>query len=102
MFPETLAACACFPNVSQLCHTGSIVSSVNFCFQKAKFASATRQKHSVFPRGMETWEIKETLMETCFLVLPGLYGIAVTATLAKQISVEYRLFWRFCKNRLCC
>ncbi len=52
---ETLAKHKCFPNSPQFCHTGIIVSSVHFCFQGAKIASATPQKknHSVFPRGIE-------------------------------------------------
>ena len=37
-----------------------------FCFQEAKFASATRQKHFVFPRGMEAWQNEETITETRF------------------------------------
>ena len=34
MFSETPVARACFHNVSQFCHTGSIVSSVNFVSKK--------------------------------------------------------------------
>jgi len=53
MFPETCVARVCSPNVSQFCRTGKIVSNVNFCFQQTKYVFATRQKHSVFPRGTE-------------------------------------------------
>ena len=53
MFPETFVVLACFPNVSQFCHTRNIVSSYNVCFREAKYVSATRQKHSVFPWCME-------------------------------------------------
>ena len=42
---------ACFPNVSQFCRPGSIVSRVT---KKQNFVSATRQKLFVFPRGKET------------------------------------------------
>ena len=31
MFPETFVARACFPNVSQFCHTRNIVSRYNVC-----------------------------------------------------------------------
>ena len=48
MFPETFAASACFPNVSQFYHAGSIVFSVNFGLKEAKYVSAKQQKHSVF------------------------------------------------------
>ena len=34
MFPETPVARACFPNIFQFFHTGSIVSSVNFVSKK--------------------------------------------------------------------
>ncbi len=51
MFPKTNVARACFPNVSQFCHTESIVSSVYFVSKKH-----TQQKHFVFPRGMEAWQ----------------------------------------------
>ncbi len=45
VFPETPVARACFPDVSQFCHTGSIVSSVNlslkskicFCYTAKTF-----------------------------------------------------------------
>ena len=62
----------CFPALPH----GTHCFQRQFCFQEAKFASATRQKHFVFPRGMEAWQHgktrTETIMETCFLVLPGL------------------------------
>ena len=62
MFLETSAARTCFSNVSHFCHTGGIVSQRRVCFQEAKFASATRQKHYVFPRGMEAWQNEKTIM----------------------------------------
>ncbi len=34
MFPETFVSRACFPNVSQFCRMGSIVSGVNFVSKK--------------------------------------------------------------------
>ncbi len=40
-------------------------------FLFAKFASFTRQKHSVFPRGIEPWQIEKTFMETCFQHVSG-------------------------------
>ena len=63
MFPQ------CFPVLPH----GKHCFQDQFCFQEANFASATRQKHFVFPRGMETLQNEETITETCFLVLPGLY-----------------------------
>ena len=56
MFPQ------CFPVLPH----GKHCFQRQFCFQEAKFASATRQKHFVFPRGMETWQNEETITEPCF------------------------------------
>ena len=56
MFPK------CFPVLPHEKHC----FQRQFCFQEAKFASATWQKHFVFPRGMETWQNEETITETCF------------------------------------
>ena len=63
MFPQ------CFPVLPH----GKHCFQRQFCFQEAKFTSVARQKHLVFPCGMEAWQNEETITETCFLVLPGLY-----------------------------
>ncbi len=70
MFPETPIARPCLTYVSHFCHTDSIVS-ITLCFQEAKFAFAKRQKHFVFPRGMEVCQNGETIMETCFQNVSG-------------------------------
>ena len=39
MFPETFTACACFPNISQICHTGieHLLTRIRPCEQWRKF-----------------------------------------------------------------
>ncbi|KAL9960135.1 hypothetical protein ACROYT_G033545, partial [Oculina patagonica] len=68
-----------FINVSQFCHTRSIVSCVSFCLREAKFASAKGQKHFVFPRGIDQRPRQNKknnsgniFPETCFLIFAGL------------------------------
>ena len=60
-----------------------------FCFQEAKFASDIWQKHFVFPRGMEAWQNGETVMETCFLVLPGPYSFHYTKFLQLSLTQKF-------------
>ena len=75
--PETPVARACFPNVAQFCHTGSIVSSINFVSKPQNLLLLHGRNISCFrPRGIEAWQNEETITETCFLVLPGPYGSA--------------------------
>lgn len=59
-------------SVSQFCRTGNIFSNVSFCFQEPKYVSATRQKHSVFSRGIEP----------CFLMFPSFSTIGNICSLA--------------------
>ena len=61
---EAFVSRACFPNVSQFCHTKSIVSFVSFCLQ-VKYASSIRQRHSVLRRNMEIFPcFNRFLLET--------------------------------------
>jgi len=56
IFPETFIVFiehACFPNVSQFCHTGTIVSSISFCFQGANYASVIQQRILTIIRACE-------------------------------------------------
>ena len=65
MFPETPVT-RMFPSCFPVLPHGKHCFQRQFCFQEAKFASATRQKHFVSPRGMEAWQNEETIRETGF------------------------------------
>ena len=63
---NTCSACM-FPQCFPVLPHGKHCFQGQFCFQKAKCAAATRQKHFVFPPGIEaTGQNEETITETCF------------------------------------
>ena len=92
VFPETPVARACFPNVSQFCHSGKHCFQRQFCFQEAKFASATQQKHFVFPRGMETWQNEETITETYFWKHVSSFCQALRSRYTIYTAVPFNVF----------
>ena len=75
---NTCSACM-FPQCFPVLPHGKHCFQRQFCFQEAKFASATRQKHFVFPRGMEAWQNEETITETRFWKYVSLFCQGFTA-----------------------
>ena len=81
MFPQ------CFPVLPHWKHC----FQRQFCFQEAKSASATRQKHFVFPRGVEAWQNEETIGEACFWKHVSSFCQALTQNIVTLRIIYYLL-----------
>ena len=72
MFPEKPVKLACFPNVSQFCHSGSIVFSVNFVSKKQNLLSLHGRNISCLRAAWKHGKTRKQLRKPFFFVLPGL------------------------------